>query len=45
MRNAFTASQVLRQPPVVEAAIATAAQTVLRTLAATLDAIAELETA
>jgi hypothetical protein len=45
MRNAFTASQVLRQPPVVEAAMATAAQAVLRILAATLDAIAELETA
>jgi|SRR5437764_3639529 transposase len=40
MRDAFTAGQTLRQPPVVEAAMATAAQAVLRTL----DAIAELET-
>lgn len=45
MRTAFTAGQVLRQPPVVEAAMATAAQAVVRTLSATLDAIAELETA
>jgi hypothetical protein len=36
---------VLRQPPVVEAAMATATQALLRSLAATLEAIAKLETA
>ena len=46
MRAAFTTGPVLRQPPAVEnALVATATLAVLRTLAGTLEAIRELETA